>query len=237
MKLFSLVILQARMSSTRLPGKVMRDINGKPMIYWQIERIKKSKSVDKLIVATSIDKSDDILAEFLKTNKVQVYRGELQDVLSRYLKIEESSKPTAIIRLTGDCPFVMPELIDEMLAKFYDINVDYLSNTLELSYPDGLDVEIIAPGVLMRLLEFGLSDEEREHVTLGIYSRKSTFKTYNVSNKTNISNFRWTVDTFDDLAFVKSVFTHFKSKEINFTFEDMLKFVEDNPKLNRIMTR
>jgi spore coat polysaccharide biosynthesis protein SpsF len=89
----------------------------------------------------------------------------------------------------------------------------------------------------MRLLEFGLSDEEREHVTLGIYSRKSTFKTYNVSNKTNISNFRWTVDTFDDLAFVKSVFTHFKSKEINFTFEDMLKFVEDNPKLNRIMTR
>jgi spore coat polysaccharide biosynthesis protein SpsF len=108
---------------------------------------------------------------------------------------------------------------------------------LRLTYPDGLDIEIIAAGTFKKLLEFNLSKEEKEHVTLGIYSRKDKFKTYNVSNKTNISNFRWTVDTPDDLAFVKSIYAHFESKEMNFTLEDVLKYVKENPNLNRIMIR
>jgi spore coat polysaccharide biosynthesis protein SpsF len=225
------------MSSTRLPGKVMAQINGHPMIYWEISRISKAKLVNKIVVAISDQSSDDILADYLDSIHQEYIRGSLDNVLSRYVKAEEIYNPSAIIRLTADCPLVMPELIDQYLEIFHKSDFDYLSNTLELSYPDGLDIEIIKPGIFKKLLEFNLSEEEEEHVTLGIYSRKDTFKTYNVSNKTNISNFRWTVDTFDDLAFVKSVFTHFKSKEINFTFEDMLKFVEDNPKLNRIMTR
>ena len=237
MKPFNLAILQARMSSTRLPGKVMRNINGKPMIYWQIERIKKSKSIDKLIVATSIDESDDILADFLKTNKVEVYRGELQDVLSRYLKIEESFKPTTIIRLTGDCPFVMPELIDEMLAKFYEINVDYLSNTLELSYPDGLDIEIVKSGVLKKLSNYGLSNLEREHVTLGIVNRKNLFSTECYSNYKDLSHYRWTVDTFEDFEFVSMVFNKFRLNEVNFTFEELGKFFEENSEINQIRHR
>ena len=237
MKNLNLVVLQARMSSTRLPGKVMAQINGHPMIYWEISRISKAKLVNKIVVAISDQSSDDILADYLDSIHKEYIRGSLDNVLSRYVKAEEIYNPSAIIRLTADCPLVMPELIDQYLEIFHKEDFEYLSNTIELSYPDGLDIEIIAPGIFKKLLEFSLSKEEKEHVTLGIYSRKDKFRTYNVSNKTNISQFRWTVDTSDDLAFVKSIYAHFESKEINFTFEDVLKLVKDNPNLNRIMFR
>jgi spore coat polysaccharide biosynthesis protein SpsF len=233
----NLVVLQARMSSTRLPGKVMTQINGHPMIYWEISRISKAKLVNKIVVAISDQSSDDILADYLDSIHQEYIRGSLDNVLSRYVKAEEIYNPSAIIRLTADCPLVMPELIDQYLEIFHKEDFEYLSNTIELSYPDGLDIEIIAPGIFKKLLEFSLSKEEKEHVTLGIYSRKDKFRTYNVSNKTNISQFRWTVDTSDDLAFIKSIYAHFESKEINFTFEDVLKLVKANPNLNRIMFR
>jgi spore coat polysaccharide biosynthesis protein SpsF len=225
------------MSSTRLPGKVMTQINGHPMIYWEISRISKAKLVNKIVVAISDQSSDDILADYLDSIHQEYIRGSLDNVLSRYVKAEEIYNPSAIIRLTADCPLVMPELIDQYLEIFHKEDFEYLSNTIELSYPDGLDIEIIAPGIFKKLLEFSLSKEEKEHVTLGIYSRKDKFRTYNVSNKTNISQFRWTVDTSDDLVFIKSVYAHFESKEINFTFEDVLKLVKENPNLNRIMFR
>jgi len=237
MKNLNLVVLQARMSSTRLPGKVMSQINGHPMIYWEISRISKAKLVNKTVVAISDQSSDDILANYLESIHQEYIRGSLDNVLGRYVKAEENYSPSAIIRLTADCPLVMPELIDQYLEIFQKNDFDYLSNTLELSYPDGLDIEIIKPGIFKKLLEFNLSEEEKEHVTLGIYSRKDKFRTHNVSNKTNISDFRWTVDTLDDLVFVKSVYAHFESKEMNFTFEDVLKYVTDNPNLNRIMSR
>jgi spore coat polysaccharide biosynthesis protein SpsF len=233
----NLVVLQARMSSTRLPGKVMSQINGHPMIYWEIGRISKAKLVNKIVVAISDQSSDDILAEYLESIHQEYTRGSLDNVLDRYVKAEEKYKPSVIIRLTADCPLVMPELIDQYLEIFEKSEFDYLSNILKLTYPDGLDVEIIAAGTFKKLLEFNLSKEEKEHVTLGIYSRKDKFKTYNVSNKTNMSNFRWTVDTPDDLAFVKSIYAHFESKEMNFTFEDVLKYVKENPNLNRILIR
>jgi spore coat polysaccharide biosynthesis protein SpsF len=237
MKNLNLVVLQARMSSTRLPGKVMSQINGHPMIYWEISRISKAKLVNKTVVAISDQSSDDILANYLESIHQEYIRGSLDNVLGRYVKAEENYNPSAIIRLTADCPLVMPELIDQYLEIFHKSGFDYLSNTLELSYPDGLDIEIIKPGIFKKLLEFNLSEEEKEHVTLGIYSRKDKFRTHNVSNKTNISDFRWTVDTLDDLVFVKSVYEHFESKEMNFTFEDVLKYVTDNPNLNRITSR
>ena len=236
-KNFNLAVLQARMSSTRLPGKVMSQINGHPMIYWEICRISKAKHVNKIVVAISDQSSDDILANYLQSICQEFIRGPLDNVLGRYVKAEENYNPTALIRLTADCPLVMPELIDQYLEIFYKGDFDYLSNTLELSYPDGLDVEIIKPGILKKLLEFNLSEEEKEHVTLGIYSRKDKFRTHNVSNKTNISDFRWTVDTNDDLAFVKSIYKQFESEEMNFTFEDVLKYFKENPNLNRIVSR
>ena len=228
---FTVAILQARMSSSRLPGKVMMPINGEPMIYRQIERIRQASTIDEVIVATSTDPSDDSLVEFLLDKGIEVFRGSLNDVLSRFSEIQKVIKSTAIIRLTGDCPLVMPELIDRMMAKFYDTNVDYLSNTLEPTYPDGLDVEIIRPSVFGKLAALDLNDAEREHVTLGIYSRPEIFVLENFRCDEDLSQRRWTIDYLEDLVFVRRVFNQFMGRESTFTFEDIMLFLANEPDL------
>ena len=221
-KLFTVAILQARMSSSRLPGKVMMPINGEPMIYRQIERIRQASTIDEIVVATSTDPSDDSLAEFMLEKGIEVFRGSLDDVLSRFSEIQKDKYATAIIRLTGDCPLIMPELIDAMVAKFYEANVDYLSNTLEPRYPDGLDVEVIKPSVFGKLEEFNLSWAEKEHVTLGIYSRPLIFTLENFYGEEDLSQRRWTVDYLEDLVFVRKVFSEFLGRESTFTFKDTI---------------
>ena len=126
----NLAVLQARMSSNRLPGKVLMEVNGKPMIYWQIQRILQSKEISKIVVATSDYPADDVLVKYLESINCSFVRGSLEDVLARFIKVENIYSPDSIIRLTGDCPLVMPELIDSMLKKFYEVNVQYLSNII-----------------------------------------------------------------------------------------------------------
>ena len=225
----SLVVLQARMSSSRLPGKVMMEINGKPMIYWQIQRILRSKCVNSLVVATSTDSSDDSLVLFLEENLINVYRGALDNVLSRYIEVSEKYVHNALIRLTGDCPLVMPELIDQMVGAFYEQEVDYLSNTLKPTFPDGLDIEIIRHGVLQKLNTYNLKPKELEHVTYGIYTRPDTFKLSNFLNESNRSHERWTVDYQEDLDFVREVYSNFAGYEVTFTYSDMLAFLRQKP--------
>ena len=221
----TVAILQARMSSSRLPGKVMMPINGVPMIYRQIERIKQATTISELIVATSTDPSDDILVEYLRTKGVRVFRGSLEDVLSRFLEIEIELQPTTIIRLTGDCPLVMPELIDKMVIRFHEANVDYLSNTLEPTYPDGLDIEIIKASAMRKLSRIELSEAEKEHVTLGIYRRPSVFTLENFRSDIDLNQNRWTVDYLEDLNFVRQVFMAFTGKESIFSFADTIMFL------------
>jgi spore coat polysaccharide biosynthesis protein SpsF (cytidylyltransferase family) len=233
----TIAILQARMSSTRLPGKVMRFINGKPMIYWQIQRIKKAKLVDKLILAISEDISDDVLAEYLGSINQVFVRGSLNDVFDRFMKVESIYKSQSIVRLTGDCPLVMPELIDEIIEQFYKLNLDYMSNTLTLTFPDGLDVEIFKSDVLDRLLNLNLSILEREHVTLGVINRQDIFSTRNYFNDRNISSYRWTVDNLKDFEFVSKVFAHFELNEVNFSQKELEEFVQSNPEINQIKIR
>ena len=225
----TLVILQARMSSNRLPGKVMKEINGMPMIYWQIQRILRSKAVDDLIVATSTDVTDDVLAGYLQGISVKVFRGNLNDVLSRYLEASLPYPHGGLIRLTGDCPLVMPDLIDQMVKEFYSLDADYLSNTLKPTYPDGLDIEIIKKGVLNRLVAFSLNQREKEHVTFGIYTRPEIFKCINYENLRDCSSQRWTVDYQEDFDFVQKIFSRFRGQESEFTYEDVNEYLELNP--------
>ena len=233
----NLAILQARMSSKRLPGKVLKEINGKPMIYWQIERILKSREISKLVVATSEHTTDDVLSDYLESINCDFVRGSLDDVLDRFIKVENIYYPDSIIRLTGDCPLVMPKLIDFLLKKFYEVNVEYLSNTIELTYPDGLDIEIIRAGTFSKLMTMNLTSAEQEHVTLGIIHRIDNFSTYNVSNEIDLSSYRWTVDNEEDLAFVKGIFNEFKGKETEFNFEDLMDYFKEYPNLNRFKKR
>jgi spore coat polysaccharide biosynthesis protein SpsF len=232
-----IAVLQARVSSTRLPGKVLKLINGSPMIYWQINRMKKSTKIDRIVVATSDDSTDNELAWFLDTIDQEYIRGPLVDVLARFIKAEAKFQPEALIRLTGDCPFVMPDLIDEMVHKFQESHLDYISNIIELTYPDGLDIEIIKSGVLSRLNGLDLSASEREHVTLGILNRKNLFSTLNISNTYDMSHYRWTVDTMDDFRFIETTFGYFKGRETEFNFSDLKEYFGNYPQLNRIKHR
>ncbi len=206
------------------------------MIYWQIQRIKQAKSIDGLIVATSTDASDDPLAAFLTAMGVKVFRGSLHDVFSRFMEIAIEIKPKTIVRLTGDCPLVMPVLLDEMIERFHRSNVDFLSNTLVPSFPDGLDIEIMKASTLAELAKYPLTKSEQEHVTIGIYERKEVFTCENFLNCKDLSNERWTVDHHEDLIFVRQIFDSFKGNEAIFTFKEVLKFLAKNPNIYSKMT-
>lgn len=221
----SLVILQARMSSTRLPGKTMELVNGIPMIGWQIQRIQKSK-VQKLVVATSEQDSDNKLAEYVSSLGVSVYRGSKDDVFSRFIGVLSEYDSQVIVRLTGDCPLVMPSLINEMLDYFEKSKIDYLSNTNPPTFPDGLDIEIFTREALLKLKELELTAEEKEHVTLGIYTRPKKYLIQNYRSQLDMSKLRWTVDYPEDLDFVREIYSQFPNQELKFDVEDVLKLVE-----------
>jgi spore coat polysaccharide biosynthesis protein SpsF len=227
----TIAILQARMSSSRLPGKVMMEINGKPMIYWQINRIFEAKNVSKLVVATSVDPTDDVLVDFLKANSIEVHRGSLNNVLSRFNDIAQNFPCDALIRLTGDCPLIMPKLIDEMVEMFYALDVDYLSNTLEPTFPDGLDVEIFKPTTIAQLMGFELEEKELEHVTYGVYTRPQMFKLFNFDNSSDESSERWTVDYQEDLDFIRCIFAEFVGSEQKFSYQEVREFLASNTEL------
>jgi len=225
----ALVVLQARMSSTRFPGKVLEDLNGKPMLIRQIDRIRKARNISKIVVATTEDQSDNVLTELLRINCVEYIRGSVDDVFSRFESLLSREESTKIIRLTADCPLVMPELIDNMWLDFVESDCDYLSNTLIPTFPDGLDVEIFSKNSLFSLSKLQLNEVEREHVTLGFHTRQEQFKVRNFGSHLNLSGYRWTVDYPEDLEFVRKVYSNFVGREDVFKFEEVLDFVKCNP--------
>ena len=234
MNIHTLVILQARMSSRRLPGKVLLTLNDKPMIYWQIKRILRAKSITKLVVAISEHPSDNILANYLDEIAQEYIRGPLDNVLERFIQANKLYNPQSIVRITGDCPFVMPEIIDSVVSLFNETKFDYVSNVVDLTFPDGLDVEVFKANVLEKLTNYPLSSVEKEHVTLGILNRKDDFIIGNYSNSKNLSHYRWTVDTAEDFNFVSKIFANFRSSEVTFTFDEIQRFIENNPEINQI---
>jgi spore coat polysaccharide biosynthesis protein SpsF len=227
----TIAILQARMSSRRLPGKVLREINGRPMIYWQLQRIYRAKNVDKVIVATSTDTTDDPLVDFLNSEEVLYVRGSLDNVKERFDNVITQFPTESFIRLTGDCPLVMPSLIDDLVDAFHEAEVDYLSNTLKPTFPDGLDIEVVKTEAFRKLDNASLSKAEIEHVTYGLYSRTGQFTTQNFVNSQDLSNLRWTVDYQEDLEFVRDVFSYFTGREDSFNFIELLDYLGNNREL------
>lgn len=209
----------------------MAEINEMPMIYWQIKRIQESKLISGICVAISADPADDALFNFLVSHNIEVVRGSLDNVISRYLKVIDSHPQENFIRITGDCPLVMPKLIDEMINQFNAQHVDYMSNSIVPTFPDGLDVEIFTRVAFTKLLELQLSPQEIEHVTLGFYQRQGEFRISNFMDSLDRSDLRWTVDYSEDLSFVRSVYSHFKGQETSFGYEDALEFLGANPQI------
>lgn len=223
----SLAILQARTSSARLPGKVLLPINQKPVLLWQIERIKRCTQIDLLVIATSVDESDDNLVRILESAGQIVIRGSLENVLSRFTTVANKFREyETLIRLTGDCPLFMPKLCDEMIKRFHTKDVDYLSNIISPTYPDGCDIEIFERNALMEVGVLANSPQEFEHVTLGIYKRPAKFKLFNFENNVDDSRYRWTLDETKDLEFIKNVFLYFKGREADFDYEELKSAIE-----------
>jgi spore coat polysaccharide biosynthesis protein SpsF len=177
------------------------------MILRQIERIRRAKTISKIVLATSSDSTDDPLEEFANSEQIDVYRGSLEDVFSRFREICKLSTEQNFVRLTGDCPLTDPSVIDKVVIEHLHSGADYTSNTVKRTYPRGLDVEVFRSSALNKLGECGLSKQELEHVTLGFHSRADQFSLHSVSDPMDNSGLRWTVDTKEDFEFVAWVYS------------------------------
>lgn len=226
-------ILQARMTSTRLPGKVLADLHGQPMIARQLERLSRSEELEGLILATSVDASDDELTDFVGSLGIDVFRGDLNDVLGRFIGVANNWKPDVIVRLTADCPLASPEVIDRVISQFRADDVDYASNTLNPTFPDGIDVEVVKTSALNWVYENSTDPHEREHVTLGVYRRPEDFKLLSVRDSVDHSSLRWTVDEAADLEFVRWVYSELYETNPRFEYQDILDLIARNPAKSR----
>jgi len=222
-----IAIIQARMGSTRFPNKVMRPILGTPMIELLLERLSGSKLVDRIIVATSQDPRNQPLVDCVRSLGYEVYQGNEEDVLDRYYQAAAAYQPETVIRITGDCPLVDAQVVDQAISTFQTSNINYLSNTNPPTYPDGLDVEVFSFTALLQAWQEAHQPHEREHVTP--YIRESgKFRLLNISHTEDCSANRWTVDEPEDLEVIKNVFKHFAPRR-DFSWQEVLQLEEQHP--------
>jgi len=224
-----IAIVQARMGSTRLPGKVLKPIVNKPMIELLLTRLSQSKELDQIVVATSMDPKNDQLQMVVESLGFRCIKGSENDVLSRYYTIAKSVSADVIVRITGDCPLVDPVLVDKCIREFKKIEVDYLSNTNPATYPDGLDVEVMSFASLEKANNETNSEFDREHVTPFIRNNNILSKS-SISHTQDLSSLRWTVDEPEDLIVVTNIFEYF-SPDIFFNWQQVLELSHTNPGL------
>ncbi|OGH72376.1 MAG: hypothetical protein A2921_04465 [Candidatus Magasanikbacteria bacterium RIFCSPLOWO2_01_FULL_43_20b] len=223
-------IIQARMGASRLPGKVLLDIGGKKAIELVWERVSQSRKVAEIWLATTTSPGDDELYHFIAGKRIKCYRGSEFDVLDRYYQTALLAAAGAVVRITGDCPFIDPSVIDEVIAAFLEGNYDYVSNTHPPTFPDGLDVEVFSFAALKKTWAEAILKSEREHVTSHIWNHPEKFKLKNVESKKNYSRERWTLDTKDDLEFIRRVVGEFQKHGKGFlSWLDILDIVSQHP--------
>jgi spore coat polysaccharide biosynthesis protein SpsF len=202
-----LAVLQARMSSSRLPGKVLKPIEGRPMLGRHIDRLKRCTMIDRLTVATSQEASDDPLAAFCASEGIACYRGPLADVLARFDgAARQYPSVKHVVRLTGDCPLADPAIIDDVVRTHLAGQFDYTANVFPPRVPDGLDAEIMSRAALSTMVAEAADPYEREHVTPFLYRHPERFKVHFIQTETDESKVRWTVDTAADFRFAEAVF-------------------------------
>ncbi len=222
-------IVQARMGSIRLSNKVMRKIVDVPMIGLLLKRLSKSKLLNQIILATSIDDKDQPLVDYVESLGFDCIRGSINDVLDRYSQVVIKNNADTVVRITGDCPLVDSDLVDKCINNFIKLNVDYFSNTNPPTFPDGLDIEVMKSTALKKATKEAKDPYDREHVTPYI-KKEHIFSKENLYNDQDLSSLRWTVDDPEDFEVVTNIFEHFKPN-IYFGWKDVLSLNEKNPEL------
>lgn len=231
-----LAITQARYGSTRLPAKILKDVNGKTLLEVHLERILKSKLISKLKVATTNEIGVDLILEIAKKLKINTFQGSIDNVLERFYLTAIDENPDYIVRLTSDCPLIDPDVIDKVIQRCIDCDCDYASNTLNPTYPDGVDVEVFKFSSLKKAYLLAELKSDKEHVTPFIW-RNSTFKgqtmfkSINVENEVDLSEFRITIDTNDDFILIKSLIEILGDDK---SYIKYIEFLVDHPELRKI---
>ena len=227
-------IIQARMASTRLPGKSLMDIAGKPLFEHVADRVRVSRSIRSVVLATTTEASDDPLAELGLRLGLGVYRGASKDVLDRYYRAAKSFDAQVVVRVTADDPFKDPEVIDYVIEQFFaGALTDYASNTIERTYPEGLDIEMFSFRALERAWKEATLNSDREHVTPYMWRNPQLFRIVSVKSERDYSQLRWTIDYEQDLVFARAVYARLYHQPI-FVMEDILQLLEREPGLQAI---
>lgn len=226
-------IIQARMGSTRLSGKVMKVIEGKTVLKHVIERVKQSHFIDVIIIATTIHDRDDVIeAEAIQCG-VEVFRGSEDDVLSRYYYAAKNNNLDAIVRITSDCPLIDPKVLDEIIDYYQKNNNDIVSNAgsdvMNRTYPRGLDTEVFSFKVLEKAFKNAVEKYQREHVTPYIYENSSSIFYY--KNNVDYSKYRWTLDTEEDFELLSKIYKHMYKGTHDFYMQDIVRLFEQKPEL------
>jgi len=227
MKIISIV--QARTGSSRLPNKVMKHINGTPMIGLLLSRLSNSKLINQVVLATTVLEEDKILSDYVTELGYDVFSGSEKNVLDRYYNTATKYKADVIVRVTGDCPLIDPMVVDRVIQSFLDTDVDYASNVNPPTYPHGLDVEVLGYSALEYMWKNAKLPRELEHVTSFIRESEH-FNKHNVESGINYSWHRWTVDEPEDFIVVNNIYSHF-SPRINFSWEEIAGCYENNKPL------
>ena len=229
-----LAIIQARMSSSRLPGKVLMEILGRPMLALQIERIQRSVEIKRLVVATSIGEEDNPIEILCGKIGVPCFRGSLDDVLDRFFHAAKAYQPKHVVRLTGDCPLADPEIIDRVIRLHLKHGYDYTSNILPPTWPDGMDIEIFRFSCLEEAASSAKLPSEREHVTPFIQNRPRQYAQGNLENEQDFSNHRLTVDEIVDFDKVRRIYKSLYPQKSDFNLKDILRLIESDTELASI---
>lgn len=231
-------IIQARMGSTRLPGKVLKTIGDISLLELQIKRIQKSKNIDSIIIATSTNINDDEIEKFCLEKEIKFYRGSENDVLSRYYECAKHYNTDIIVRLTGDCPLIDPSIIDRVIDSHIHEDVDYSSNTVppETSFwPDGSDVEVFSFNALEKAHKEATKYEDREHVTFFFWKNKSNdFKTFQLKNSFDWSNYRYTVDYKEDFKVIELIYEEIIARNIFGNISEIIEIMNARPDIRKI---
>lgn len=231
-----LAITQARYGSSRLPAKILKEINGKTLLEIHLERILKSKKISKLKVATTLEEGAEYIIAIANKLNIETYQGSIDDVLERFYKAAEPESPDYVVRLTSDCPLIDHVVIDKIINRCIETGSDYASNTLSPTYPDGVDAEIFKFSALEKAYNEASLKSDREHVTPYIW-RNSTFKgktlfrSVNVENTVDYSKYRITVDTIEDFLMVKALI---ENMGINKSFHDYVEFLASHKSIKEI---
>lgn len=228
-------IIQARCGSTRFPNKVFALIDGKPLLWHVVNRLKYATKIDDIIVATTVSEKDDKIEEWCKKNNVHCFRGSEENVLNRYYSASEAFPSDYVVRITADDPFKEPKVIDAVITKLIEEGYDHVTNNLPPSFPEGLDCEAFKKSALDRSEKEAETAFEREHVTQYIYHHPEIFEIGNVSNPENLSYLRWTVDKDVDFEMVKAVYAHRNPANKGILLMDeILEILRINPEIEEI---